>query len=108
MNTAINCPYAEISMKRIFDFLVCYDMEDAEGLLWDMLMEAMKSDDVDDWSSSQRAEMMLFYQLLRDVIGSIYWIAIPLMEHFGHEAPSSIYNSIPKCWHCITNENSKS
>lgn len=95
----------EEHVARIYNYLDLYDLNKAQEHLWKLILQTMQSADVDDWDGFRRTDALLFYQQTKELIESIYWIAIPLLEHFGHKLPPGIYDAIPKCPHCSNSQN---
>ena len=100
MNNTVNAPYYREHITRIYNFLDFYDLATATENLWELMQEAMQSENVDNWDGLRRANALFFYQQTKELIESVYWLAIPLLEHFGHELPPGIHDIMPKCLNC--------
>ena len=89
--------YVKKHLESISHFISFTDLEDTKKQLLDMLYAAMNSEYVDDMDSEGRSDLMSLYILLLNLIESIHWLALPVLEKFEYPLPPGLRKECPYC-----------
>jgi len=74
-------------LDNIIEFMESYDLEDTEGILWDLLLYTFSCNDTDNWNGFRRNNTLHFYKLLLGFIKGVHGITVPMLAHFNHKIP---------------------